>query len=589
MTCIRHHTTLDGAGRLLAAQRERHFKGAAEMAELFADLPEALDGACELSQRLDFTLADLGYQFPDYPLPPGETPVLVPAPDHLERRARPLPAADDEGPGPDREGARDDREARSRRLLPDRLGHRALLPARTHPRAGPRLGRQQRRLLRALDHGGRSREDGAALRALPLGGARRVAGHRPRPALRRPAREGHPARLREVRAARRGHDRERHHVPRPLLGARGRQGPRLLARAGRRALEAARRLELRRDPGSARRSWRGRSRAAGLDPEERRARHFLRLFLQIQNLPRHLGQHSGGIVVAAGRLDEVVPLEPASMPGRVVVQWDKDDCADLGIVKVDLLGLGHARRDRGSDPDDPDAREDGGRSRAPAPGRSRGLQDAQRRRHGRPLPGREPRADGVAAAQRAEVLLRHRRPGRDHPARADRRRHGAAVLRAAAGEGAGRVSASLPRADPEAHARRAALPGADPAAWRWSRRASPAARPRSCGGRWGSSARSSGWTRSRRACAQGMDERGIGAGGAGPDRQVDHLLRALRLPGVARGELRADRVRERVPEGAPSGGVPGVAAQRVADGLLPSRHAREGRAAPRDGSAGPST
>ncbi len=58
------------------------------------------------------------------------------------------------------------------------------------------------------------------------------------------------------------------------------------------------------------------------------------------NLPRHLGQHSGGMVIAAGHLDEVVPLEPASMPGRVIVQWDKDDCADLGIVKVDLLGLG---------------------------------------------------------------------------------------------------------------------------------------------------------------------------------------------------------------------------------------------------------
>jgi error-prone DNA polymerase len=80
--------------------------------------------------------------------------------------------------------------------------------------------------------------------------------------------------------------------------------------------------------------------AAGLDPQDVRSKHFLRLFLQIQNLPRHLGQHSGGMVVAAGRLDEVVPLEPAAMPGRVVVQWDKDDCADLGIVKVDLLGLG---------------------------------------------------------------------------------------------------------------------------------------------------------------------------------------------------------------------------------------------------------
>ena len=67
---------------------------------------------------------------------------------------------------------------------------------------------------------------------------------------------------------------------------------------------------------------------------------FARLFQEIQDLPRHLGQHSGGMVIAQGRLDEVVPLEPASMPGRVIVQWDKEDCADLGIIKVDLLGLG---------------------------------------------------------------------------------------------------------------------------------------------------------------------------------------------------------------------------------------------------------
>src|SRR5262249_43695359 len=58
------------------------------------------------------------------------------------------------------------------------------------------------------------------------------------------------------------------------------------------------------------------------------------------DLPRHLGQHSGGMVICQGQLDSVVPLEPATMPGRVVVQWDKEDCADLGIIKVDLLGLG---------------------------------------------------------------------------------------------------------------------------------------------------------------------------------------------------------------------------------------------------------
>src|SRR3984885_1438190 len=78
----------------------------------------------------------------------------------------------------------------------------------------------------------------------------------------------------------------------------------------------------------------------GLDLRHPQIRKFLELCVQFQDLPRHLGQHSGGMVVCQGQLDSVVPLEPASMPGRVVVQWDKDDCADMKIVKVDLLGLG---------------------------------------------------------------------------------------------------------------------------------------------------------------------------------------------------------------------------------------------------------
>src|SRR4051812_10572659 len=79
---------------------------------------------------------------------------------------------------------------------------------------------------------------------------------------------------------------------------------------------------------------------SGLSPDDGRVKQLLRLAGEMMGLPRHLGQHSGGMVICAGRLDEVVPLEPASMPGRVVVQWDKDDCADLGIIKIDLLGLG---------------------------------------------------------------------------------------------------------------------------------------------------------------------------------------------------------------------------------------------------------
>jgi len=62
---------------------------------------------------------------------------------------------------------------------------------------------------------------------------------------------------------------------------------------------------------------------AGCDPAEPRIQHFARLWSGIQDLPRHLGQHSGGMVIAQGRLDGVVPLEPATMPGRSVVQWTR--------------------------------------------------------------------------------------------------------------------------------------------------------------------------------------------------------------------------------------------------------------------------
>src|SRR5438046_10623741 len=67
---------------------------------------------------------------------------------------------------------------------------------------------------------------------------------------------------------------------------------------------------------------------------------FIRLYHAIYCLPRNLGQHSCGMIICKNKLSSFVPLENASMPGRLVAQWDKDDCEDLGIVKVDLLGLG---------------------------------------------------------------------------------------------------------------------------------------------------------------------------------------------------------------------------------------------------------
>ena len=232
------------------------------------------------------------------------------------------------------------------------------------------------------------------------------------------------------------------------------------------------------DPGRHARRGTWRRSASTLDGRSRPAVRA-RCGGEMQDLPRHLGQHSGGMVICQGRLDAVVPLENASMPGRVVVQWDKDDCADMGIVKVDLLGLGMMavlqdalalvnRRDSGLGAGIagrplrvPIPSPEPCRSRASAARRSGRLRMLQDGRHDRRLPGRVARADGDAAAAEArpcfyDLVVR----GGDHPARADRRADGAPVSESPRRARAGRVSAPLARADPEAHARRAAVPGA---------------------------------------------------------------------------------------------------------------------------------
>ena len=83
-----------------------------------------------------------------------------------------------------------------------------------------------------------------------------------------------------------------------------------------------------------------RFRAAGLDPGRRVAKQFLHLVKEILGFPRHLSQHVGGFVISAGPLAELVPVENAAMAERTVIQWDKYDLEALGLLKVDVLGLG---------------------------------------------------------------------------------------------------------------------------------------------------------------------------------------------------------------------------------------------------------
>ncbi len=153
-TAIRHHTTLDQAGRLLTANSMRHLRAARQMAALFRDIPEAIANTRIVSERLEFTLDNLGYEFPHYPVPEGETmdSFLAKRVEEGVRKRYGSPAKRhllDKARAQVRARTRAHRQARLCRLLPHRLGHHPLLPAAGIPGAGARLGGQLRRLLRA--------------------------------------------------------------------------------------------------------------------------------------------------------------------------------------------------------------------------------------------------------------------------------------------------------------------------------------------------------------------------------------------------------------------------------------------------------
>jgi error-prone DNA polymerase len=339
LTCIREGQHVDKAGRLLGINRERHIKTAEEMSALFADLPEAIDHAWELANTLDFTLADLGYQFPDYPLPAGETNMSF-----LRKitwnaampRFRPL-------------------DERAQRQIEKELNMIEKLDL-----AGYFLivwdivqfcNREN-----ILVQGRGSAANSAVCYALGITAVDPVKmellferflseerGEWPDIDLDLPSGDQRERVIQHVYAKYGVHGSA---MTANVITYRDRSAAREVGKALGYSAEQVDKLskcvstwnfgEIREQiaalPAELAKS--------GFDPEDLRLQHFMRLYLEIQSLPRHLGQHSGGMVMAKGRLDEVVPLEPASMPGRVVIQWDKDDCADLGIIKVDLLGLG---------------------------------------------------------------------------------------------------------------------------------------------------------------------------------------------------------------------------------------------------------
>ena len=340
-TAIRNHVELDKAGRLLELNGQRHLRSAREMARLFRDVPEAVTNTVELSSRLAFGLDKLGYEFPRYPAPDGESMESF-----LEKRVAEGVAR--------RYGPKNDPAllAKAKKQVAHELALIGKLQFEGYflivwdiVQFCKRNG--------ILVQGRGSAANSAVCYALEITAIDPVGmellferflsesrGEWPDIDLDLPSEDKREQAIQyvykrygELGAA----------MTANVISYRGKSAAREVGKALGFDQESLGRLSSL----VSQWEWRGKTdtmahsfQNAGFDLQHPRIAKYLELCMRIQDLPRHLGQHSGGMVICQGQLNSVVPLERASMPGRTVVQWDKEDCADLGIIKVDLLGLG---------------------------------------------------------------------------------------------------------------------------------------------------------------------------------------------------------------------------------------------------------
>jgi len=338
LTTIRHHTSLDKAGRLLSLNSSRQLRC---MQCLFADIPEAIANTRIVSDRLEFTLDNLGYEFPHSPVPDGET-----MDSFLEKRVE--------------EGVRKRYGSQAKRSLLDKARAQVKHELKLIVKLGfagyflivwelVRYCQQHGILVQ----GRGSAANSAVCYALEITAVDPVGmellferflnenrGEWPDIDLDLPSGD---QREQVIQYVYERYGQLGAAMTANVISYRGRSAAREVGKAlGFTEEQLARLSGL-----VGHWEWRGANdtmarnfEQAGFDARHPRIARYLDLCMRMQNLPRHLGQHSGGMVICAGMLNRVVPLERASMPGRAVIQWDKEDCADMGLIKVDLLGLG---------------------------------------------------------------------------------------------------------------------------------------------------------------------------------------------------------------------------------------------------------
>ncbi len=334
-TCARHHTHLDAAGRLLAFNNERCLKPARQMAQLFADRPDAIQATRRLADRLEFTLEDLGYVFPQYRVPEGETM------DSYLREIT-LRGAQVRYGKPNQEVlAQIDKEL----ALIAHLGFSGYFLI-----VWDLMEYCKRSNILAQGRG--SAANSVICYSLEITAcdpiARKLLFERfltdrrsswPDIDIDLPSGERREQVIQEVY---RRYGKHGAAMTANVITFRGRSAMREIGKALNFPPDVLTRFSHLFGSGDFPHTLdlEAQIEQSGIAKSHPRAHAALSLYRDIYRLPRHLGQHSGGMIICEGALSSIVPLENASMPGRVVAQWDKDDCEDLGIIKVDLLGLG---------------------------------------------------------------------------------------------------------------------------------------------------------------------------------------------------------------------------------------------------------
>ncbi|MDR4308553.1 error-prone DNA polymerase [Chelatococcus sambhunathii] len=333
VTCIREGVTIETAGRLLEANAERHLKSPAEMERLFRDAPEAIAETQDLFARIDFTLDQLKYDYPDEPVPPGWTAQAWLEELTFRRAAVRYPEGVPE---------KVEKLLRDELVLIEKLDYaRYFLTIHDIVRVAEDKG--------ILCQGRGSAANSAVCYALGITAvdpaehdllfARFLSEERREPPDIDVDFE-HERREEIIQHIYQRYGRERAGIAATVISYRPRSAMRQVGKALGLTEDVTARLA-----STQWGSWGAEIRdehirQTGLDPNNPSILRALDLARRLLGFPRHLSQHVGGFVLTRGRLDETVPIGNAAMADRTFIEWDKDDIDELGLMKVDVLALG---------------------------------------------------------------------------------------------------------------------------------------------------------------------------------------------------------------------------------------------------------